>query len=215
MKSERFEQQTYYDILEVPNTAAPQEIHAAYQRAKQTYSTESPALYTMFTQEEAKALIVLIEEAYLTLSNQARRKLYDQKLVNRSQQDLPDFKVAEVIAPQRPVAAGTPSGMGKTKFGLYPLRPEMEKEITECTEFDGPFIKKVRSYKKITLEQMCDETRINKPYLVALENNDFKQLPAPVFVRGFVIQLARLMGVNEKKMTDSYIQMMKKALNIS
>ncbi len=233
MKSERFESQTYYDILEVSPKAAPQEIHAAYQRAKETYSTDSPALYTMFTPEEAKALLVLIEEAFDTLSNQGRRQMYDQRLAERPKsiesartakkvasapKELPDFRVDEnapvakpltlAKAPSNPANA-VPPGMAKTKFGVYPLDPTMEKEIQEGTFADGEFLKRVRVYKKISVDQMCDETRINKPYLLAVEANDYKSLPAPVFVRGFIIQLARVLGLNDKKLAEGYMQRLK------
>jgi DnaJ-class molecular chaperone len=69
--------QTYYELLEVKPTAGPSEIYSAYQRARNTYSPNSPALYSMFTPEEAKELMKLIEEAYQTLSHQARRREYN------------------------------------------------------------------------------------------------------------------------------------------
>jgi len=108
--------------------------------------------------------------------------------------------------------AMVPPGMAKTKFGVYPLDPTMEKEIQECSAVDGDFLKRIRTYKKITVDQMCDETRINKPYLVAVEANDYRALPAPVFVRGFIIQLARILGLNEKKTAEGYMQRLKSQL---
>ncbi|NJL25091.1 MAG: DnaJ domain-containing protein [Calothrix sp. SM1_5_4] len=78
--NERYEGQTYYELLEVSPTAGSSEIYAAYQRARNTYSANSPALYSMFTPQEAQELMALIEEAYQTLSHQARRREYDIKL---------------------------------------------------------------------------------------------------------------------------------------
>ena len=72
--NERYDGQNYYEILEVKPTAGSSEIYSAYQRARTTYSPNSPALYSMFTPEEAKQLMALIEEAYQTLSLQARRR---------------------------------------------------------------------------------------------------------------------------------------------
>ena len=59
----------YYEILEVAIDAPPHEIHRAYQRAKTTYSSENPALYSMSSPEEARELLRLIEEAYTVLGN--------------------------------------------------------------------------------------------------------------------------------------------------
>src|SRR5258708_36447154 len=78
--SDRYEGQTYYELLEVTPQAGSSEIYNAYQRARSTYSPTSPALYSMFTPQEAQELMSLIEEAYQTLSHQARRREYDQKL---------------------------------------------------------------------------------------------------------------------------------------
>ena len=54
----------YYEILEVTPDAAATEIHKAYQRARQTYSQDNPALYSMFSPDEARELLRLIDEAY-------------------------------------------------------------------------------------------------------------------------------------------------------
>jgi hypothetical protein len=232
MKSQRYDGQTYYDILEVKTTAATQEIHAAYQRAKSTYSTDSPALYSMFTPDEAKELLALIEEAFDTLSNQQRRQLYDQKLASRAKandesnrsstsnaSELPDFHVEDFNEPASPAPAATlravpniPKGFAKTKFGIYEINSKLEEEIQTLPLANGEFLKRIRLYKKISVDQICDETRINKPYYVAVEADDFRSLPAPVFVRGYIIQIARILGLNDKKAAESYMQNMKKAL---
>src|SRR5580693_327735 len=78
--SERYEGQTYYELLEITPQAGPTDIYNAYQRARSTYSPSSPALYSMFTPQEAQELMALIEEAYQTLSHQGRRREYDLKL---------------------------------------------------------------------------------------------------------------------------------------
>lgn len=78
--AERSGNQTYYELLEIPQSAGPMDIYNAYQRARKTYSPSSPALYSMFSPEEASQLMSLIEEAYQTLSHQGRRKEYDQKI---------------------------------------------------------------------------------------------------------------------------------------
>lgn len=264
MKTTRFGEQTYYDLLEVMSDAPQHEIHAAYQRAKSTYSVDSPALYTMFTQQEARELLSLIEEAFGTLSNQTRRMLYDQQLaiqtaakesgysapvqlsekVATARNELPDFRIPEepmmkpmvspmttpqpvptpVRAPQKPALSvatnsapivqkkmdDVPAGFARTKFGPYEIRPEMEDLIRNCEDFNGATMQKIRLYKNLSLEQLIEETRIGKPYIVAIEADDFKALPAPVFARGFIVQISRLLGLNEKKVADSYMSNYKK-----
>ena len=71
---------TLYEVLEVPPEAPQTEIHRAYQRAKSIYSADNPALYSMFSREEARELMQLIEEAYAVLGNPALRKSYDDSV---------------------------------------------------------------------------------------------------------------------------------------
>lgn len=233
MASQRMNEQTYYEILEVQPGALQNEIHAAYQRARAAYSPDSPALYTMFTPEEAKELLKLIEEAYQTLSNQGLRQQYDKKLLQQKNpptaDELPDFDpdvVQEVLqarkspsSPSRPVSTPSapssrpspstpvPEGFKKTRYSIYEVDENFEEEIRQSEEFDGHMLARIRQYKRINLEQMSQETRISKTYLSAVESNDYSALPAPVFVRGFVVQVARILNLDDRKVADSYMKL--------
>ncbi|PIU00245.1 MAG: hypothetical protein COT74_04740 [Bdellovibrionales bacterium CG10_big_fil_rev_8_21_14_0_10_45_34] len=73
-------QQNYYEVLEVEPTASVEEIHRAFMKARTTYSKNSPALYTVFSPDEADQLNELLEEAFAVLSDQRRRADYDKKI---------------------------------------------------------------------------------------------------------------------------------------
>ncbi|HRO66461.1 MAG TPA: DnaJ domain-containing protein, partial [Pseudobdellovibrionaceae bacterium] len=77
MNKERY---NYYEILELPANAAQHEITTAYERARTTYSGENPAIYTIFSEPEARELLTIIEEAYSVLGNKTLRNIYDQRL---------------------------------------------------------------------------------------------------------------------------------------
>src|SRR5438045_2686451 len=83
MSNNRGDESSYYEILEIEPTASGRDVHTAYMRAKETYSPDSPALYTMFTPEEARELLKMIEEAFTVLSNQVKRQEYDLSLARR------------------------------------------------------------------------------------------------------------------------------------
>ena len=51
-----FEQQSYYELLEVPVTASEDQILDAYARAMETYSPDSIAVYTLADPEQLDAL---------------------------------------------------------------------------------------------------------------------------------------------------------------
>lgn len=218
MKSERYDGQTYYEILEVTSLAGPAEIYSAYQRARTTYSPNSPALYSMFTLEEAQQLLSLIEEAYQTLSHQARRREYDMKI---GLPVAPEKSAAAPMVAQRPRRVEDPwvgpvkvmpkreelpTGFQRTKYSVYEIKPDVEREIEGRQECDGLWLQKIRLYKGVTLDQMSEEIRVIKSTLVALEANDLDALPVAVFTRGFVVQIARLLGLNEKHISDAYMK---------
>lgn len=244
------EQTNYYEILEVTPDAAATEIHKAYQRARQTYSQDNPALYSMFSPEEARELLRLIDEAYNVLGNQATRKTYDDSLVGKAGGSLgtssipmgvtskpvsappltavPSARISnepppvtvssafdtqasdEFVVKRRELQrAAMPAGQGRTQLSTFKLDDAFENEIASATEFDGGFLQRVRLYKNVSIDKMSDATRISRPYLMAVETNDYKSLPAAVFVRGFIVQVARQLGIDEQKAASSYMKLFK------
>ena len=226
--------QTYYSLLEIPNDAAQHEVTEAYRRAKATYSPDSPALYTMFSPEEAAELLKLIEEAYITLSNRISRNKYDEQLSGSSnsvsKEEYPDFSLdnhntatsdtnkkstshmdrANINNSPLQQVKEVPDGFAKTKFGIYEINDEIETKIqSNEISFDGSFLQEVRQYKSINLEQMSLETKISRPYLVAIESNEYEALPARVFVRGFIIQICKILNLDGKKISASYLEILK------
>ena len=222
-----FKNQSYYEILDLHPGAAPHEIQAAYLRAKETYSPESPALYSIFSEQEAKELLRLIEEAYHTLSNQARREKYDQSLNLQSNkkassnQDPPtNGRLSPVDGSAKPFKTESstnnlPEGHGRTRISTYQIDLAVEEEIAETETFDGAFLQKVRKYKQVSIERMSEETRISKSYLSAVESDQFEKLPAPVFVRGFVVQIAKTLGLDDQKVANSYMNFYRQQKKIS
>lgn len=200
----------YYEILEVPVDASHHDIVKAYHRAKETYDVDSAALYTMFSKEEAAELRSLVEEAYQILSNHAKRKEYDEnfrgipnpdnivKSHGSSYSDKQESKSTKQ-------AQSVPEGYRKGTFGVYEIDPELESSIESETDFDGHFLKKIRDYQKISLEQMSKETRISRAYINAVETNDYSALPAAVFVRGFIVQLCKVLNLDGNKVASSYM----------
>ncbi len=220
--NDRYEGQTYYELLEVNPQAGPSDIYLAYQRARATYSASSPALYSMFTPQEAQDLMALIEEAFQTLSHQARRTAYDQKLglvkapptkPTSAYESTPAKSSSDAwIGPVKVVRRSNeelPKGFARTKFSVYEVKAELEQEIQNVQECDGLFLQKARLYKGVTLEQMSEEIRVIKATLVALESNDLDVLPVAVFCRGFVIQYARVLGLDENKVASAYMKFFK------
>ncbi len=278
------DEQTYYDLLEVPPDASPQEIRAGYLRAKSAYRKDSVALYTLISEEETEGLLRKIEEAYGVLSSPERRKDYDrshghlsveedafgrtrplrnQKIISidrvppmesadpngdllvppatdftqsgRGAVETPPARAVapppvtfeafassqpplpRAPAPQMPPAPLTPaalspfgslpraSGSARTAAPAEAISRVLQAEIEQEAHWRGPFIRKVREARHVSIEELSDFTKITKTYLASIEDEDFAKLPAPVFLRGFVIQIAKFLKLPHDKVAAAYL----------
>lgn len=202
MNKERY---NYYEILELPTNAAQHEVTKAYDRARSTYSGENPAIYTIFSELEARELLGIIEEAYSVLGNKTLRGIYDQRLF-AGQTGATELSYQSLITASRSLF---PEGKKDSAPPAYDKDDLLEKEIKNRTDWNGDQLKRVREYKKYSIEKMSEITKINSYYLKAIEAVDPSNLPAPVFVRGYVVQIAKLLGLNEKIVADSYMTVFK------
>ena len=57
---------------------------------------------------------------------------------------------------------------------------------------------------------MSEITKISAFYIHALESMDAASLPAVVFVRGYISQISKVLGLPEKIVCDSYMKLFKK-----
>jgi curved DNA-binding protein CbpA len=73
------------------------------------------------------------------------------------------------------------------------------------TEFSGALLRRLRESTGASLADLGEITKISKRYLNAIEENDFSALPAAVYVRGFVSEYARALGLNSRVVAASYM----------
>ncbi|WP_243367937.1 helix-turn-helix domain-containing protein [Fundidesulfovibrio soli] len=64
----------------------------------------------------------------------------------------------------------------------------------------GALLRQERERLGISLEQAATEIKISKKYLVALEEGRTKELPHPVYAKGFVKNYAKLVGLDPEEM---------------
>jgi Uncharacterized protein conserved in bacteria len=200
----------YYEILELPANAPQYEVSAAYERARATYAGDNPAIYTIFSEQEARELLVFIEEAYQVLGNKILRNIYDQRLLS-GRASLNDLTYSSIVEASRAAAIPEPAKTEKPEI-KFKRDEAFEAEILACESWDGDFLKKVREYKNISTEKMHDITKINPYYVKGIEKMDPESLPAIVFVRGYVVQIARALGLDDKKVADTYMKSFKERL---
>jgi transcriptional regulator with XRE-family HTH domain len=81
--------------------------------------------------------------------------------------------------------------------------PQPHGGASELASF-GEDLRREREIRGISLKEIADATKISKRFLEAIEGNDHKTLPAPVFTRGFVREYARYVGLNVEEMVNRY-----------
>ncbi len=84
-----FEQQSYYELLEISPSASEDQILDAYARAMETYSPDSIAVYTLADPEQLEALRQQLTRAMETLSELDKRLEYDRSIgMTRSDEEV-------------------------------------------------------------------------------------------------------------------------------
>lgn len=68
----------------------------------------------------------------------------------------------------------------------------------------GDRLRREREMRGITLDEICESTKISHRHLEALERERFDQLPGGVFNKGFVRAYARFLGIDEDQAVADY-----------
>lgn len=64
----------------------------------------------------------------------------------------------------------------------------------------GEILKKAREEKKIPLSQVEREIKVKREYLLALESDDYQNLPSFTFTQGFIKLYAQFLGLKADKL---------------
>ncbi len=196
------ENTNYYEVLEISPDATAQDIREAYQRLKGAYKKDSAAVYTLMDSFETETILEKIEEAYQFLSHPEKKRDYDQNFgMVPAPMEKTDNENSILIPPSTDFVPPPPM----TSPLVPPLAP-----LSEQTEWRGLFLRQRRELKKISLEELSQITKISKKYLTAIEEENFSVLPAVVFLRGFLIQIAKQLKLPVDKVTSSYLERYKK-----
>lgn len=220
------EKKNYYEVLEVEPIANPQQIENAYIRARNSYSGDSVALYSLMTKDECDLILGQIEEAYSVLGFPEKRREYDRlRGFNQNGMNTPRTEKIHVVSTvderkdsiqyenfgSNLIEAKVSKITAQKKFGLeYEENADMDRKIRETTDFSGTLLKEIREYKNVAIDRMAEMTRISKTHLTALENDDIAKLPADVYVRGYVYQYAKVLKLNPDQVAQSYLLHFKK-----
>jgi len=184
---------TLYDLLGVSRSANDEEVRRAYKRVKEMYAPGSLATVSLLTEPELAEQRTRLEEAYDSLLDPLRRRAYD----------LSTFAETEAKAP----ADATPRPSIVAEQAM--LQHELAREIGPETEFTGALLRKVREAHGVLVADISDRTKIGTAHLVAIEEEDYGALPAMVYVRGFVAEVAKYLRLDPPQVQRTYLRRMR------
>lgn len=86
------------------------------------------------------------------------------------------------------------------------LPPDVLEELEAKHGMGGKYLKAIREYKGITLNDIAERTKVQTTYLRYLEEERFNDLPPAVYVEGFINQVARLLKLDVKHTVGGYMK---------
>jgi hypothetical protein len=86
--------------------------------------------------------------------------------------------------------------------------PAPPPEIGEGSAWSGELLRRVRESRGLTLQQVSERTRVTRHHLENIEQDRFQALPAPVYLRGIIMSLARELRLDGQKVARAYLERM-------
>lgn len=207
------EKKNYYEVLEISIDATAREISQGYQRVKNAYSGDCLAIYSLMTKDECDLMVEQIEEAYNILGDHQKRVEYDRAHEfnkNGYRSDMGVIQHDPIKTEEEKKRDTLSKIVAQNRFALnFEVDPKMEQEIEQATEFTGEFLRKIREYKNVDIPRLSDMIKVSKTYLNNIENEEYENLPAMVYTRGFVYQYAKCLKLNPDLVCKSYVTRLK------
>ncbi len=191
------EDPTHYATLGITRSANDEEIRRAYKREREIYATGGIATSSLLTDDELARCQGRLDEAYDTLLDAIRRRAYD---ISSFGEPAHEIRSPAVV---RPALAAE----------QMMLQSELARELGPDTVFTGDLLRKVRDSQGIELVEISARTKISKVHLTAIEDEAFDALPAPVYVRGFLGELAKFLKLDPATVQKSYLRRMRERLS--
>ncbi len=154
--------------LDLDPDAGDAEVIAECRRRLTLYAGDHPAIYSLMSEEERHRMLARIDGIL------SRLKKPD------SGPPLSSTPVVEDSAEGVPAAPDSEAG-----------------PAPDPATSPGDFLRYLRRSCGMDLREISAETKVSERQLEAIEEEDFSALPAPVFVRGFIIAVARALKVEK------------------
>jgi flagellar biosynthesis protein FlhG len=187
---------TLYAVLGVARAASDEEVRRGYKKQREIYASGGLATVSMLDEGRLSSAQRKLDEAYDTLLDPVRRRAYD----------LSTFPEAE------PLALSARATRPALDAEQLMLQQELMRDIGPDTEFTGGLLRKVRESQGVDLLDISDRTKIARAHLLAIEEERFEDLPALVYTRGFLGELAKQLRLDPAQVQKTYLRRLREEL---
>ena len=207
----KFEDFNYYEVLRISYNASSFEVRQAYKHMLAIYEENSLATYSLFTEDERKLILSKIEDAFMTLIDDEKRKTYDNSLVNAG--EAPDNlltareKKKAIPIYQTSKARANSNSLARIKKKIREKEAgDLASAMFKGDQISGKDLKNVRESLGIELEEIFQVTKISPTALVAIEKDDVANLPPKIYLISFLKAYAEALQLDPRQIVEGYIK---------
>jgi hypothetical protein len=114
-------------------------------------------------------------------------------------------EVAVTPPPAEPMRLSEPAGPPEPVRLSEPER-EASVVVAEGTSWTGDVLRQIREARGLSLKTLAERTRVTRHHIENIEGDRYKLLPAPVYLRGILMTLARELRLDGQKVAKSYLE---------
>jgi len=201
---------TFYEILDVSANASSHDIRDAYKEILSIYDKDSLSTYSLFTPLEREKLLTQAESAFITLSDGEKRAAYNSTLLASGRLTSSMLIQNRAKKPLAVFQAPLPGGKGgldriiREKLNEKSVR-ELRAQIQSKELISGQDLKSVRTAANIDLVDIFEASRVSVNILEAIEENDSKRLPSPIYLKGFLKSYAQFLNLEPGIIIPGYM----------
>lgn len=176
--------ETHYDVLGITRRATSEQIEKAHEFLKQMYDDVALATYTLLDAEEMRVARARVNQAHEVLGDPNRRRDYDMSLDAASR----DKAVL-------PFAGGSSSA----RHDVAPSTVVLPDPVT------GESLRRLREEQGVALRDISAASKIGVRFFEYIEADRHSHLPARVYLRSFLQEYAKALGLDPRQTAEAYI----------
>jgi flagellar biosynthesis protein FlhG len=178
---------THYDALGLSPKATRDQIDKAYKFCLDMYRDGALATYSLLDAGDAETARTRIARAYEVLADADRRRAYDESL-------------GVVSEPALVVPFAVNAADGSAAASLSAPSPDVGADA-----LTGADLRRIRESRGVSLREISTASKVGVRFLEYIEEDRFALLPPPVYLRGFLQEFARALGIDPRRAADAYM----------